>query len=66
MWTPILYAIANSNKLVDAVKYMIQEIGMHTTLCLKEPLYQSEKDGILPSSTTSKFWNSSLALHLAV
>lgn len=47
MWTPVLFAVANPNRLVEAVKFMIQEIGMHTGLCLKEPLYLSEKDGIL-------------------
>jgi hypothetical protein len=45
MWSPVLYAVANPNKLVDAVKFMVQELGMHTALCLKEPLYESEKDG---------------------
>lgn len=47
MWNPVLYAIANPNKLIDAVKYMVECIGLHKGLSLKEPLYDSETDGVL-------------------
>lgn len=47
MWTPVLYAIANPNKIVDLVKYMVEKVGMHTGICIKEPFYDSEKDGII-------------------
>ena len=69
MWNPVLYAIANPNRLIDLVKYMIEVIGVHTGLCLKEPLYDSELDGLAGSSgetTSGKFWKSTLSLSLAV
>ena len=42
-----MYAVANPNKLVELVKYMVEVLGMHTGLCLKEPLYASEYDGVV-------------------
>lgn len=67
MWTPVLYAIANPNKLIDLVKYMIECLGLHTNLSLKEPIYESELDGILikGQTNTGKFQNCTLALSLA-
>ncbi|CDW84897.1 UNKNOWN [Stylonychia lemnae] len=68
MWNPVMYAIANPNKLLELVKYMIEVIGVHTGLSLKEPIYDSELDGILESGekSTAKFWKSTLALSLAI
>lgn len=47
MWNPLLYAVANPNRLVDLVKYMLESIGIHSNLSLKEPFYDSESDGII-------------------
>jgi hypothetical protein len=67
-------------KQLDLLKYLIEKQGMNTSFCLKEPLYGSEQEGGLvkkewgvighnssfENSLTSKFWNSCLAMKLAI
>ena len=49
---------------------MLEEIGCNSLLCLKEPLYENEKDGIIEEgvgkTASGKFWLSGLALSLSV
>ena len=50
---------------MDLVKYMVEDIGTHTSLSLKEPLYTTEFDGVVLKSDLTDpgyFWNSILAL----
>ena len=65
-----MYAIANPNKLVDLVKYMVENLDLHTGISIREPIYDHENDGInIATGQTAdpgKFWNTTLALSLAV
>jgi hypothetical protein len=45
------------------VKYFIEKVGSNGEICLKEPLYENESDGIYDAE--GKTWNSSLALLIA-
>ena len=45
MWNPMLYAVAM--KRLDLIRYLVEGQGMHIGISFKEPLYDSESDGVV-------------------
>ena len=63
MQTPLIYAVKAKRR--DLVKFMVEEMGCHEGICLREPVYRGEKDGVVQEEEIRE-WNSSLLLDIAV
>jgi hypothetical protein len=43
MWNPLLFAVYY--KQIELVRFLVEDIGMNTSYCLKEPMFKSESEG---------------------